>query len=142
MDFIREYTADCQCHMNYKLSGNGVLNRQYEEIKTSKVSALGDKDNLACYPRIERAALKSMAETLDIADLAGIIRFDIYEKEDRQMNHYYVVDYDLGENKIQEMHEKYGFEFIDQSYVSLKIEANDYLRDDKAVEWNQFTEEE
>ncbi|WP_026513559.1 hypothetical protein [Butyrivibrio sp. LB2008] len=142
MDFIREYTADCQCHMNYKLSGNGVLNRQYEEIKTSKVSALGDKDNLACYPRIERAALKSMAETLDIADLAGIIRFDIYEKEDRQMNHYYVVDYDLGENKIQEMHEKYGFEFIDQSYVSLKIEANDYLRDDKAVEWNQFTDEE
>lgn len=142
MDFIREYTADCQCHMNYKLSDNGVLNRQYEEIKTSKVSALGDKDNLACYPRIERAALKSMAETLDIADLAGIIRFDIYEKEYRQMNHYYVVDYDLGENKLQEMHEKYGVEFIDQSYVSSKIEANDYLRDNKEVVWNQFTDEE
>ena len=103
---------------------------------------MGDKDNLACYPRIERAALKSMAETLDIADLAGIIRFDIYEKEDRQMNRYYVVDYDLGENKIQEMREKYGFVFINRRYVSSKIEANDYFRDNKEVVWNQFTDEE
>ncbi|MCR4997897.1 MAG: hypothetical protein K6A61_11435 [Butyrivibrio sp.] len=142
MDFIREYTADCQCHMNYKISGDGVLVRQYEEIKTSKVSALGDENNLSCYPGNERAALKSMAETLDIADLAGIIRFGIYEKDDKKMNHYYVVDYDLGENKIQEMHEKYGLEFINQSSIPSKIEANDYLRDDKTVAWNQFTDEE
>ncbi|RKM55130.1 hypothetical protein D6853_10350 [Butyrivibrio sp. X503] len=157
MDFVHDCTPGCQYHAKYILMADGTVKEMYEEIKQGKISELEDETNLAVFPEEDRETLKSMAESLDIAQIAGIIRFGISEKDTEDVDpsgigvnyeeledtikYHYVIDYDIGDKKVNEIKEQYSLDIITQKEKDNMISKKKLNVEEDEIEWMQIFDE-
>ena len=144
MDFVHECTSDCQCHARYRFQSSGALIKLYEETKINKISDLNNESNLAFYPEADRDTLRSMVVSLDIASISGITELYIFkvdsdseESDNSEHGKYYVIDYDLGENRIDEINNEYSIEIISENQRENKISKIGAGIEDRDVEWRK-----
>ena len=150
VEYAHEYSPDCRRHAIYKFDDAGTINKKYEETKVDKIYALGNESNLAFYPEADRDALKSMADSLDIAAIAGITKINIFESDNEyssedgnaEKNQFYVIEYDLGETRINEIKEEYSLDIIPQKERDSILTKKKIGNVEQEVTWNQFSEEE
>lgn len=143
MQFAHDFTPSCQYQIQYRLRDDGSLLKEYEEIKTSKLSNLSDQAEVVNFPEEDWETLKRMASELDIAGMSSVSRYEIGQKSGGEWitDSYYAIDSDLSSNRTAELSDTYGLEITTKSSVSGKLSKLKYTGEENAISWVQIPSE-
>lgn len=143
MLFAHDFTPNCQYQIQYRLRDDGSLLKEYEEIKTSKLSYLSDQAEVVNFPEEDWETLKRMASELDIAGMSSVSRYEIGQKSGGEWitDSYYAIDSDLSSSRTAELSDTYGLEITTKSSVSGKLSKLKYTGEENAISWVQIPSE-
>ena len=143
MQFAHDFTPSCQYQIQYRLRDDGSLLKEYEEIKTSKLSNLSDQAEVVNFPEEDWNSLGRMASELDIAGISSFSRYEIGERDGAEwkLETYYALDSDISTEKTDELSDNYGLEITTKSAVSKKLSKLKYTGEENAISWVQIPSE-
>ncbi len=140
MQFAHDFTPGCQYYVQYMLTDDAELLKEYSYLQELKMSSLTDQAEVVNFPEEDWKMLQKLASEQENARLSALYRYEIREKEDDSYIYkpYYVIDSNMSSQQISDLEDAYSIEMASKAAIDKKLSKADFSIEANAVSWVQI----